>query len=490
VISFPFLRSEPRVIIVPATPPPPLRTVAVILAGGTGQRVGLPIPKQFVKIAGKTIIEHTLDTFQASDDVDEIIVLMVPGYVEQTRQIVDRAGYTKVTRVLEGGSTRNETTCRALDAAGAEECNVLFHDAVRPLVSHRILADCVASLRSHQAVDVVIPSADTIIVATDGVLSAVPDRATLRRGQTPQGFRLSVIRRAYEIALQDPQFTATDDCSVVLRYLPEVKIGLVAGDEHNMKVTEPVDIFIADKLFQLASRTAPQQRTIDAYTAALEGKTVVVFGGSYGIGADVVEFAREHGADVLSFSRSSTGTHVEEPTQVAAALAEAHAQTGRIDFVVNTAGVLRPGKLADADHELVEQALRVNYLAPIHIARAAFPYLAESKGQLLLYTSSSYTRGRADYSLYSSAKAAVVNLTQALAEEWAPYDVRINCINPERTNTPMRTNAFGAEPAGTLLSSQDVARSSVDVLISDMTGHVVDVRKDAPKVPATAVKTC
>ncbi|WP_308212463.1 SDR family oxidoreductase [Actinomadura madurae] len=130
--------------------------------------------------------------------------------------------------------------------------------------------------------------------------------------------------------------------------------------------------------------------------------------------------------------------------------------------------------------EAVEEALRVNYLAPIHIARAAFPYLAKTGGRLLLYTSSSYTRGRADYSLYSSAKAATVNLTQALADEWSADGVLINCINPERTSTPMRTAAFGQEPPHTLLSADQVARTSLNVLLSGLTGQVVDVRREDP----------
>jgi len=103
---------------------------------------------------------------------------------------------------------------------------------------------------------------------------------------------------------------------------------------------------------------------------------------------------------------------------------------------------------------------------------------------LLLYTSSSYTRGRGGYSLYSSAKAAIVNLTQALADEWAADGVRVNCINPERTATPMRTMAFGEEPASTLLSSEAVAETSLDVLISSWTGHIVDVRREEPLASA------
>ena len=153
------------------------------------------------------------------------------------------------------------------------------------------------------------------------------------------------------------------------------------------------------------------------------------------------------------------------------------AEAGRIDYVVVTAGVLHTGDLADADDETIEQIIGVNYLAPVQIARLGAGYLEATKGQLLLFTSSSYTRGRAGYSLYSSTKAAVVNLTQALADEWLGLGVRVNCINPERTATPMRSKAFGEEPPGDLLGATEVAKASVDVLVSDITGQVIDVRR-------------
>ncbi|CAL9412271.1 SDR family NAD(P)-dependent oxidoreductase [Streptomyces sp. enrichment culture] len=466
------------------------RTTAVVLAGGTGQRVGLAIPKQLLKIAGKAVIEHTLTIFEQADCVDDVIVLMAPGFVADVEKIVAKAGLAKVTRIIEGGATRNETTERAIRALGegladGEDLNVLFHDAVRPLLSQRVIKDCVAALDRYQAVDVAIPSADTIIVTRthgeDGeFITDVPDRSRLRRGQTPQAFKLSTIRRAYEIAAGDPNFQATDDCSVVLRYLPDVPIHVVPGDEYNMKVTQPVDVFIADKLFQLASTAAPAQADEDAYRELLSGRTLVVFGGSYGIGADIAALAERYGAHVYALGRSTTGTHVENPQHVEDALAKAYTETGRVDYVINTAGVLRIGKLAETDNATIQEALNVNYLAPVQIARASYKYLVETKGQLLLYTSSSYTRGRAEYSLYSSTKAAMVNLTQALADEWAADGIRVNCVNPERTATPMRTKAFGREPAGTLLSSEAVARTSLDVLLSELTGHVIDVRQQDP----------
>ncbi|MBK5216177.1 MAG: bifunctional cytidylyltransferase/SDR family oxidoreductase [Propionibacteriales bacterium] len=456
-----------------------LRNVAVILAGGTGSRVGLSIPKQLIKIAGKTIIEHTIAAMNASDLIDEIIIMMAPGHLDPVREIVKMGGYSKVTKLLEGADTRNGTTNRALAALGDEECNVLFHDAVRPLVSQTIIESCVEALKEYEAVDTAIPSADTVVrVESDrAVIADVLPRHLLRRGQTPQAFRLSVIRKAYERARADPDFTATDDCTVVLRYLPEVPIAVVAGHERNMKVTEPIDVYIADKLFQLTSADTPAQLSEDEYRAALEGKTMVVFGGSYGIGGDIADIARKLGANVHSFSRSSTNTHVDRREDIAAVAAKVLETADSIDFVVNTAGTLPIGELAATTEETIWSATEINYLAPIFIAQEFYPHLAASHGSLLLFTSSSYTRGRKGYSLYSSAKAAVVNLTQALADEWAG-EVRVNCVNPERTGTPMRTKAFGEEPPGTLLTSEEVARRSLDVLVAGQTGHIIDIRRE------------
>lgn len=454
----------------------PLHTIAVILAGGTGLRVGLDVPKQLLKVAGKPIIEHTLQIFDRAPEIDDVLVMMAPGFVSEVQQIIDRAGLTKTRTVLEGGATRNETTRRALDHIGEKECNVLFHDAVRPLLDHRIIADCVAALRDYEAVDVVIPSADTIVVVEDGKVVEIPNRERLRRGQTPQAFRASTIRCAYERSSRDPDFNSTDDCSVVLRYLPHVTIAAVTGADHNMKVTHPVDVFLADKLFQLGSRSAPPPESHNSYGNRLTGRTLVVFGGSYGIGRDISRIAESWGADVFAFSRSLNATDVTRHESMATGLKRAYDATGRIDYVVNTAGILTRGVLEEMSEADIEGSIACNFRAPVFLAQLALPYLKQTHGQLLLFTSSSYTRGRAGYSLYSSTKAAVVNLTQALADEWSEFAVRVNCVNPERTRTPMRERAFGVEPVETLLTSEDVALTSLDTLLASLTGQVIDVR--------------
>ncbi|MEU7897099.1 bifunctional cytidylyltransferase/SDR family oxidoreductase [Nonomuraea sp. NPDC049152] len=411
-----------------------LRSVAVVLAGGVGQRVGLNTPKQLVTVAGKSIIEHTLALFDAAPEIDEIIVLMTPGFTAEVEKLVAARGFGKVGQVLEGGASRTETTRRALDALGPEECNVLLHDAVRPLLEPQIITECVEALRLNTAVEVAIPSSDTIVVVEPGphgdVVREVPERARLRRVQTPQGFRLSVIREAYERAFADPDFgrqPPTDDCGVVLRYLPEVPIVVVRGSERNIKVTHPVDLLIADTLFRMGpSSVSP------ASGSALEGRTVVVVGDERGVGAEVAELARARGAArVLLLPPASVAT-----PQVSTALRE----VGRVDCVVHAAPVRPAGGLAEVGDD---------YLAAVTVARAAHPHLRESHGRLLLLTSSRSAGGV----LARAGAAAIAELSRALAEEWAEDGIAVNCVN--------------AEGAG-------AARVSVDVLASDLTGQALD----------------
>ena len=186
---------------------------------------------------------------------------------------------------------------------------------------------------------------------------------------------------------------------------------------------------------------------------------------------------REKGATVYSFSRGETGTDVGRRGDVEAALRKVAAQEGRIDYVVNTAGVLNKEPLAAMSEETISTAIATNYTGTVNVAVAAYPYLKETKGKLIFFTSSSYTRGRAFYSIYSSTKAAIVNFVQAIAQEWECDGIKINCINPERTKTPMRVKNFGNEPEDSLLAADKVAEATLRALASDYTGLVIDVRR-------------
>jgi 2-C-methyl-D-erythritol 4-phosphate cytidylyltransferase len=240
-----------------------MRTVAVVLAGGSGQRFGSGLPKQLLTLTGRTLVEHSVSAFEDAPDVTAILVVMASGHARQVADLLAAGGYQKVMGVIEGGASRPESTRRAIAELshrdGQDGCDVLFHDAARPLVDQRIIADCVHALRTHQAVGVAVPASDTIVIVDDEVMTAMPRRDRLRRCQTPQGFRLEVIRRAYELAQADPAFAdlaSTDDCGVVLRYLPDVTVAVVPGSERNIKITYPDDLRIAESLLRHSSSGA------------------------------------------------------------------------------------------------------------------------------------------------------------------------------------------------------------------------------------------
>lgn len=451
------------------------RNIAIVLAGGVGSRLGLSTPKQFFKVAGKMVIEHTIDTFERNQHIDEIAVVSNPFYVSDVENIVLRNGWKKVKKILQGGKERYDSSLSAIRAYADADVNLIFHDAVRPLVSQRIIDDVCKALKTYKAIDVVLPAVDTIIEAADDHIATIPDRSLLRRGQTPQAFRRTVIAEAYRRALEDPNFRVTDDCGVVVKYMPEVPVHLVQGEESNMKLTYKEDTYLLDKLFQLRKSEIPEGAPLDL--SALRGKVAVVFGGSYGIGEHVVSQLKAAGARVHSLSRSQTHTDVSKPYDVEEALKQVADEEGHIDYVVNTAGVLNKEPLCAMDYAVIRRAVDTNYMGVVNVAIAAYPYLRETRGRLVFFTSSSYTRGRAFYSIYSSTKAAIVNFVQAVAQEWEPVGIAVNCINPERTKTPMRVSNFGVEPDDTLLRPEVVAEATVRTLLSDYTGQVIDVRR-------------
>lgn len=223
--------------------------VAIILASGSGTRFGADRPKQFLDIAGRTVLEHTIAAFQRHAGIDEIAVVTRPEYIEEVSTMAERDGFVKVRRVLTGGRERYFSTLAALEAyTDGDDC-LLIHDGVRPLVTQRIIGDCLAALRLYDAVDVAVPTTDTIIEVDDGGhIVRTPPRSALRNVQTPQCFRRRVLAEAFRLALQDAAFQPTDDCSVVCRYLPSVRVKVVEGDTRNIKITYPQDLETARRV--------------------------------------------------------------------------------------------------------------------------------------------------------------------------------------------------------------------------------------------------
>ncbi len=450
----------------------PKKVYAIVLAGGSGERFGNEVPKQFKKVAGKTVIEHTLSIFDEDQLIDEIFVVVNPNFRYLMEEIVLRNSYKKVSKILSGGNTRQESSKIGVFSIPDDNSYVLIHDAVRPFVTHKIIREIVASLERYESIDTCVSSPDTIVKVDGEEIMEVPDRKKLMLGQTPQGFRTNIIKKAYELYEQKP-FETTDDCSLILKY-GLGKVGIVGGDRFNIKITYPEDIYLADKIFQVRSMESSEE--LEKMVEKFRDKVLVVFGASRGIGKEIIDIASSLGAKAYGFSRQ-TSVDVSKPEDVSSALEEVFEKEGRIDYVVNTAAILRMGPLENRKYTDIVQEMMTNYFGTIVVAKESIKYLKLTRGSLLFFTSSSYTRGRSLYSVYSSTKAAVVNLMQALAEEFSINSCRVNAINPERTNTEMRKENFGIEDERTLLSPEVVAMKSLAVLASSFSGMVFDVNK-------------
>lgn len=217
--------------------------IAVVLAGGSGTRLGSALPKQFLEVEGKPIIAYTIEAFQKNPRIDEIVVVSRAENVDLMWDIVHRFHYEKVSKVLLGGKERYDSSLAAIAAYDHPDDVLLLHDGVRPLVSQQIIDRCLDAMARYNAVGVAVKTTDTIVeVDQQGCIVATPPRSSLRNMQTPQCFRLGVIRKAYEVALRDPAFVTTDDCGVVAKYLPEEPVFIVEGEPTNIKVTYKEDL--------------------------------------------------------------------------------------------------------------------------------------------------------------------------------------------------------------------------------------------------------
>ncbi len=451
------------------------KNVAIILAGGIGERFGSEIPKQFVKLAGKPVIIHTLKIFEQHPHIHEIFLVVPKEYYLYSIEMINKYDFKKIKKILIGGRTRQESSRIGVFACENNVKNVLIHDAVRPFVSADIITRVIEALNEYPAVDVAIPSPDTIIeVSENNIIKDIPPRKVLRLGQTPQGFNLEVIKKAHQLAMAEGFNNATDDCSLVVRYKLG-KVYVIPGSEYNIKITRPIDIHLADKIFQL--KYVHINSKIDEYVKnRVKDKVLVVFGGTSGIGEKIVNLWKELGGVAYPFSRRN-GVDITYPENVNTALKKVYEKESRIDSVVCTAGVLHFQFFDKLDVDEIISDVNVNLLGSMIVAKYSIPYLKKTHGNLTLFGSSSYTRGRAGYIIYSSTKAALVNFVQGLSDELSEFGVRVNIIVPERTDTPMRRRNFGNEDKSLLLSPEFVAKVTIKSIIQNLTGAVIMVRK-------------
>lgn len=219
------------------------RTTAIIAAAGSGTRLRSDTPKQFLELAGKPVIVHTLERFQAAPSVDAIVLVLAEDRIEAYRP--ETAQIAKVTGIVKGGDTRAESVLNGLTAVDRETAIVAVHDGARPFVSVDEIERTIAKAKQMGAACLVAPVTDTIKSIRGSEISATLDRQKLRRALTPQAFRIEVLRRAFEMA-DELDETVTDESYLVERLGHPIE--LVEGSSRNIKITHAEDLAIAEAM--------------------------------------------------------------------------------------------------------------------------------------------------------------------------------------------------------------------------------------------------
>ncbi len=221
---------------------------AIVLAGGSGSRMQSDKAKQYMELCGVPVVVHALRTFEASDAVDEIVLVVRKEDMDYARaELVDRYGLKKVSGIVPGGKERFDSVLQGIQACGPSDI-LMIHDGARPFVTDRMIRASVEAAETYGACTVAVPVKDTIkVVDEDAFGIDTPDRKTLYQVQTPQTFQRELIREAHFRFGQDPRPGITDDTMLVEEYLGR-RVKIVPGDYGNLKITTPEDMILAEAL--------------------------------------------------------------------------------------------------------------------------------------------------------------------------------------------------------------------------------------------------
>lgn len=225
-----------------------------ILAGGTGTRMHLStMPKQFLDLGGKPIIVHTLEKMLACDKFHAVYLGIHPDWMSYMYDLIDRYDIdTDRVRLAPGGETRNETIFKIIDEInrdyGSNEDDIIVtHDAVRPFVTLRIIEENIEAVLKYGACDTVVSATDTIVRSDNGEeIAEIPNREYMYQGQTPQSFRVEMLKKLYAQLTEDEKEILTDACKIFV--MKNVPVRLVRGETLNMKITTVNDLKIAQAI--------------------------------------------------------------------------------------------------------------------------------------------------------------------------------------------------------------------------------------------------
>ena len=407
-----------------------MKIALLLLMAGQSKRLQSSTPKQFLPLNGEPLYKTTLNQFRHAYPFSQIILV--------TQHPVDEPG----VHIAKGGATRQESTKNGLAACNDDIKYVMVHDAARPFVTKEIILSHIEALPTYHAVNTAIPATDTMLISESGKqIDSIPDRSLYYNGQTPQSFTKELLTRAHQTTLTDQ----TDDCTLVLKLNHPIHI--VPGSRSNFKVTTRFD-------YEMAQKLASQSELNP--TLSLKDKRFIITGANSKIAQAIITQLKEKGAVPIALT---------EKLQSAEQIKQLFEKQPQVDGLINCMGSLLIKPIQNLTPEEINRELHNNFTAPLYACKEVKlnPY-----SHILNISSSAGNYGRPNYALYSASKAALTNLTQALALEQP--DHYINTLAPSRTDTPMRTRNFPNEDRKELLTPEEVATQAIAILSTPRSG--------------------
>lgn len=437
----------------------------IILAGGVGMRFGSSIPKQFITIDGRRIIDITVEKFISIGkficEPMEIIVACHPSW---------NVTYDNVhvsIKVVNGADTRFDSFLKAYYHASTDCTKILVHDAVRPFISTDTIVSVINYLDAYDAVIPAIkPTSSTVIETPDGIRNVNRDRVNMT--QTPEGFRVNKFREIF-----DPECALNSDRTSIFSLFVDNQqacaVHLIQGSETNIKITTKSDIDLA----KILSEKSPPAR--EHRINMMIGRRALILGGTGGIGSKIVETMRAYGAIV-----DSVGSNIDLCDD--SSLLRYYGIN--YDYIIHSVGTLSCGgrsvikDFSETEVSEFRYCMDLMLVSAYNTAKLAVECMGNTGGKLIFIGSSASYSGRDKFALYATPKAGLNVFVESIAEEFkSKYDIHVNVINPSITDTKMVQHLSEYDRQKEKLSPATVAQRVLDYLLSNQYGqrHLIRV---------------
>jgi 2-C-methyl-D-erythritol 4-phosphate cytidylyltransferase len=411
-----------------------MKASGVILAGGTGGRFGSKIPKQFMSLNGKLVIQYVIDAFQDSKLFDKIIIVVDKKYIKLLKNI-DNVSFAEV------GNTRNKSIENGLNACPIDIDYVLFHDAARPFIKAEDLFQYLDTLK-------VCDAAITSVKITDAMFPKFEDRTLHNLIQTPEAFRFKILMETFN--------ENNNNYIAIYQHLNSNNIGLIELSHQNMKITLAQDLYIAEQLMKY--------KEVIKRTSDVKGKDILIFGGTGGIGSAITKQLKELNANVLSLgskdidlSTSTLNLHFNK----------------HWDCIIYSAGAYTTDSEGLINN--YDKIININFKSIIYIVENA-EKLLNPGGSIICLGSTAAAFGRPGIALYSSSKSALNSFVEAMAPSLYKKGFRINVICPAKVATALQTYINPNANQTEMIQPEDLAKIIIGYIDTEKTGEIIYIR--------------